>query len=677
MKVIVAEYAGFCFGVSRAVETVEKTVLEYPEKKISTIGKIIHNPTVVRRFEEAGVSVIDEGTALGLAESEEAKNTVAVIRTHGIRRELSVALEALAEKEPGFRVVDCTCPYVKKIHKIVSEQSSKDGITFIFGNENHPEVEGIRSYVNGKSFTFSSAEALKALLSGLQGDEKDVLMVSQTTQNVAEWKKCQEILQKLYTNAKIFDTICSVTGNRQSETEKLSRSVDVMLVIGGRDSSNTSKLYETAKKNCPATFMIESAKELSLSGLPMGDDTIIGITAGASTPADIIEEVKTIMSVEINSEENFAQMLEDSLKTLNTGETVKGIVTSVLPNEIHVDTGTKVTGIIAYDDLTDEPGLNLADLFHPGDEIEAVALRVSDLDGVATLSKKKVDSKNNWEKIKAAYESGEILEGKVVDAVKGGYIVRTLGNRLFMPATQTAYRRDTDASEIVGKTERFKVIDVNDERRRAVVSARVVAKEERAAKEEAFWGEMEEGKVYHGTVKSFTSYGAFVDLGSGIDGMIHTSELSWTRIKHPSEVLAIGDEVEVYIKDFSREKRRISLGYKTDATNPWTLFTAQYAIGDTAEVKIVSMMPFGAFAEIIPGVDGLIHISQIANKKIAKPADVLTIGETVQVKIVDIDTENKKVSLSIRALLDEEERANYEDMLAESEDEASDEDDAE
>ena len=354
----------------------------------------------------------------------------------------------------------------------------------------------------------------------------------------------------------------------------------------------------------------------------------------------------------MSEHENFAQLLEESFKTLNTGDTVRGIVTSVTGTEVHVDIGSKVTGILTLDNVTDDPQAKLEDLFKIGDEVEAVAVRVSDLDGIATLSKKKIDAHNNWSKIIEAKEAETVLEGKVIEAVKGGVIIAALSQKIFVPASQTTVAKDGDLSTLVGSVQKFKIIDIKEDRRRAVGSIRVVAREERKALLENFWANIEVGKHYTGKVKSLTSYGAFVDLG-GVDGMVHSSELSWLRISSPKDVVSIGDTLEVFVKDFDREKNRISLGYKTEDTNPWKLFTDKYTVGDVAPVTIVSMMPFGAFAQIIPGVDGLIHISQIANKKLASPAEVLEKGQVVDAKIIDIDTENCKVSLSIRALLEE------------------------
>jgi 4-hydroxy-3-methylbut-2-enyl diphosphate reductase len=441
-----------------------------------------------------------------------------------------------------------------------------------------------------------------------------------------------------------------------------------MLIIGGKSSSNTNKLYNIAARGMLSrsgkdsdssryTFLVESKDELPLELFTR--NITVGITAGASTPSGIIEEVlKTMADIVKTSEpefsaEDFAGMLEESLKTLNTGDTVKGTIMSITPNEIHVDLGAKVTGIIPYSEITDT-GVSLEETYKVGDEIEAILVRYSDLDGVATLSRRRIESIINWKKVVEAYNEGAILEGKYLDVVKGGIIMQVDANRVFVPASHTGLPKDADLATLSGTTARVKIIEINEQRRRAVASARNVLREERKAKEAEFWANIAEGQEFDGVVKSLTSYGAFVDLG-GVDGMVHSSELSWKRIHHPSEVVKVGETIHVFVKSFDAESRRISLGYKTEESNPWNIFTAQYNVGDVVNVKVVSMMPFGAFAEIVPGADGLIHISQLANHKVAKPQDVLEIGQMVDVKITNIDNDTHQISLSIRALLEETE----------------------
>ena len=652
MDIVTAKYAGFCFGVKRAVDAVFDLVGKETGAHIYTVGSLIHNPNTNEKLAESGVGIIREDAIdEDLAAAD--PRSVFVVRTHGVPVSVLEKLRAFTKKNPASEILDMTCPFVAKIYRIMEENTSADTFTVLIGAAAHPEVVGIASYIKGDFRIFSDfnelENAFQCQMSQMIANKK-IILASQTTHNLADYQKCKKFLEKLYTNGLFFDTICNVTETRQKEVETLSRECDAMLVIGGRESSNTKKLYDISKGNCEETHFIETARDIPFHIKKMTGK--IGIAAGASTPGYIIEEVQNTMS----EHENFAQLLEESFKTLNTGDTVRGIVTSVTNTEVHVDIGSKVTGILTLDNVTDDPQAKLEDLFKVGDEVEAVAVRVSDLDGIATLSKKKIDAHNNWAKVLAAKENDEVLEGKITEAVKGGVIAYALSQKIFIPASQTTVPKDGDLQSIVGTKQKFKIIDIKEDRKRAVGSIRVVAREERKALLEKFWAEIEVGKHYTGTVKSLTSYGAFVDLG-GVDGMVHSSELSWLRISSPKDVVSIGDTLEVFVKDFDREKNRISLGYKTEDTNPWKLFTDKYAIDDVAPVTIVSMMPFGAFAQIIPGVDGLIHISQIADKKLATPAEVLEKGQVVDAKIIDIDTEKHKVSLSIRALLTAEEPA--------------------
>ena len=647
-QIIVAKHAGFCFGVKRATDTIEEEI-KRGGKRIYTLGHLIHNPVYLKRLEERGVRSVTMEEIEGIAASASETSPVTLfLRAHGLPRETEARLVTLSEQYPQFSFVDCTCPYVKKIHKIAADCKKEDHIFVLLGDEKHPEVVGIMSYFDGVKCVFSTAEALQSSFCQCgMGDlhKKTPVFAAQTTYNLLEWKKTQKIIEKLYTNSIIFDTICNVTEKRQAEAKALSKTCDAMIVIGGKESSNTAKLASICREHCENTVMIESAAELK-SFLP-NTHKKVGIVAGASTPSDIIEEVFKIMS-----EENFAQMLDESFKTLNTGDTVTGIVTKVTDADLQLDLGTKVTGMIKAEQITDDSSVKLTEMFKVGDEVEAFVIRVSDVEGVAELSKKRVDSDKNWVKIVAASENGDILEGKVTEVVKGGVVAIVDSVRVFIPASQTGVPKDGDLSALVGTVAKLKIIEIKSYGKKAIGSIRVVLREERRALEAAFWAEIEEGKKYTGKVKSMTSYGAFVDLGAGVDGMVHASELSWKHIKSPAEVVAIGDEITVFVKSFDAEKKRISLGYKTEDTNPWVLFRNTYNVEDVVSVKIVNMMPFGAFAEIMDGVDGLIHISQIAQTRIGKPADVLELGQTVDAKIIEIDDENKKVSLSIRALLD-------------------------
>ena len=353
-------------------------------------------------------------------------------------------------------------------------------------------------------------------------------------------------------------------------------------------------------------------------------------------------------------EMSFEEALEESLKSLNTDERVNGIVVAIAPHEVQVEViGRTQTGYIPASELSADPNVNPADVVKIGDELNLLIMRTNDQEGTIMLSKKRVDAMKGWDTIVAASESGEILTGTVAEVIKGGVLVVSNGVRVFVPASQASVYRMDDLSPLKGTEVRFRVIEVNTSRRRAVGSIRAVAREERKEKEEAFWSQAEVGQTYKGVVKSMTSYGAFVDIG-GVDGMVHISELSWNRVKHPSDVLTIGQEVEVTIKDLDVEKKKISLSYRKADENPWEIFKRDYALDQVVTVKIVSMTTFGAFAQIIPGVDGLIHISQISNHRVEKPQDELKVGQEVDAMITGIDYDKKRISLSIRALLPEE-----------------------
>ncbi|QEY33948.1 bifunctional 4-hydroxy-3-methylbut-2-enyl diphosphate reductase/30S ribosomal protein S1 [Caproiciproducens galactitolivorans] len=649
MKVIVARSAGYCFGVNRAIEMVDALLRK--GKKVCTLGPIIHNPQTLAQFAERGVKIVD-------SPDEAPADATIVIRSHGVSK---AVCDAIFEKK--LECVDATCPFVAKIHKIVSKASAEGKTVLIAGDCSHPEVQGIRGHCSENCFVFRNAEELRGILQNIPIDNKmPPCVVAQTTFSVSEWENCLEIIKRVYTNATIFDTICNATAVRQSEAESLSRCCDVMIVIGGRQSSNTAKLRDVCRKNC-STYLIETADELPLSALKGAE--CIGITAGASTPASIIKEVLDTMSeineaagqnlMENNAEGNFEEMLEESLKNLNTDEKVRGVVVGITPSEVFVDVGRKQAGFIPASELSADPNVRPEDVVKIGDEMELLIMRTNDQEGTIMLSKKRLDAAKGWETVSSAEESQEVLTGVVTEIIKGGLIVVSHGVRVFIPASQATVSRGEPLDELLKKEVKFRVIEVNRNRRRAVGSIRSVLKDERKALAEKFWETAEEGKEYDGVVKSLTSYGAFVDLG-GIDGMIHISELSWERIKHPSEVVNIGDTVHVYIKGLDREKGKISLGYKRAEDNPWEILKRDYPVGTVADVTIVGMTEFGAFARVIPGIDGLIHISQIADHRIEKPQDVLKVNEVVKAKITDIDFDKKRVSLSIRALLEPEEK---------------------
>ena len=637
MPVIQAKSAGFCYGVRRAVELAEKTARE--TGGCVMLGSLIHNANVVARLEQLGARQVD-------STDEVHPGDTVIIRSHGETRQVLERLEAM-----GARCVNATCPNVLHIQHIVSRAGQAGRMPLVIGEPHHPEVMGAASWWDG-TLVFPGPEELERwLLEDPARRDLPLTAVAQTTCVRSIWESSKKFLKKLCTNAELFDTICDATHRRQSEAAEIASRVDVMVVVGDRKSANTKHLTEICRELCPRVYQIEGAEELT-PDLFIGC-SLAGLTAGASTPAGIIKEVYTTMSEEIKNmepqEESFEELLDKSFKTLNTGEKVTGIVTAVGPTEVQVDLGCKQAGYISAEELSADSSVKPEDVVKVGDEIETYIIRVNDVEGYAMLSKKRLDAVKNWAAIEEAQESGEIVEGKVTEDNKGGIVVSVKGIRVFVPASQSGLPKDAAMSELVGQTVRLKITEVNRGRKRVVGSIRAVAQKERRERAEKIWSEIEVGKHYHGVVKSLTSYGAFVDIG-GIDGMVHVSELSWSRIKQPSDVLSVGDEVDVYVISFDAENHKISLGYKDPNGNPWTKFTSTFQVGDVAKVTIVKLMPFGAFAEVLPGVDGLIHISQIANRRIGKPDEVLTVGDIVDAKITAIDEEKHKISLSIRAL---------------------------
>lgn len=629
--------------MNRAVTIVNNLLEE--GKKVTTLGPIIHNPHMVAELAERGVEIADTPNDLS------SMDRTLVIRSHGVPQSVIDEIE-----QKGISYENATCPFVSKIHQIVKNNSREGKVILIAGDENHPEVQGIVGHCEGEHYIFKNYEDLGKLLKKLENIENiSICVVAQTTYDVKEWKNCLKLLKKVYTNAKIFDTICSATSIRQSEAEELASISDIMVVIGGRQSSNTAKLFSVCKSNCERTYLIESAAELD--DIALIDADIIGITAGASTPARIIKEVFNTMTENIekteNTAENFAELLEESLKNFNTDEKVHGVVVGIAPNEVYVDVGRKQAGFIPLAELSNDPNAKAEDLVKIGDELDLLIMRTNDQEGTIMLSKKRLDAIKGWDEIIKANEEDTPVTGFVTDVVKGGVIAVANGVRVFIPASQATATRGEPLENLLKKEVSFKIIEVNKGRRRAVGSIRAILKEERQKLADKFWETAEIGKKYTGTVKSLTSYGAFVDIG-GIDGMIHISELSWGRIKHPSEVVKVGDTVEVYIKDLDREKGKISLGYKNTEDNPWEILKRDYPEGTVTEATIVGMTDFGAFANILPGIDGLIHISQISTERIEKPQDVLKIGDKVTVKITKIDFDKKRISLSIRELLEDQ-----------------------
>ncbi len=639
MSVRVAKSAGFCFGVNRAVELVEQSAKT--GEPVCTLGPIIHNRHAVEHFEKMGVRVIEKP-------EDAAPEETVIIRSHGVTKAVYEELE-----ERGVQIVDATCPFVKRIHGIVSRAEEEGRLPIIIGTRAHPEVEGIAGWCS-KCEIFETPQELEDWIK-LEKNRVDlpICIVCQTTSTESLWNSCVKIAKKEFTNGKIFDTICKATESRQREAAQIAAQCQAMVVVGDTHSSNTGRLASICREHCDKVTLVDNAGELDPEFFRGVSE--VGVTAGASTPAWIIKEVNKTMSeitnVEAIQEENFAELLEQSIKTLNTGDKDTGIVTGIGATEVQIDLGTKHAGYIPYDEVSADPSVKPEDILKVGDEIEVFVVRVNDQEGTCQLSKKKLDGMKVWDDIAVWCEEKATVEGVISEENKGGLVANIKGIRVFIPASQSGIAKGGDMATLVGQTVQLKITEVNRARRRVIGSIRAVTAEGRKAAQEKLWSEIEVGAKYHGTVKSLTSYGAFVDIG-GVDGMVHVSELSWNRIKTPADVVSVGDEIDVYVISYDPEKRKISLGYKTAEMNPWNQFMTNYNIGDVVDAKIVKLMTFGAFAQIIPGVDGLIHISQIANERIGKPEDVLAEGQEVQVKITDIDAENKRISLSIRALLE-------------------------
>ena len=636
MKVVTAKSAGFCFGVNRAVELVRQ--LAQKGEKVYTLGPIIHNDFVVKELEALGVAAID-------TPEENTDNRLVVIRSHGVAPQVYHRLQQM-----GSRYVDATCPYVAKIHKLVAGVP-QGSLVLVAGDPSHPEVQGIVGHCTQPCRVFSDLQELQDLLENLPAQAKgQVVMAAQTTFNTGKWEKCVEYAKKECTNPTIFDTICKATSVRQQDAAKLAAQCDRMVVVGGRHSSNTAKLYEICAAHCP-TVLVESAEELHPEDFTGCE--LIGLTAGASTPACIIKEVENTMNnVEINEMElSFEEMLNASFKSTYNGEKVTAIVTGIKPNEILVDIGTKHAGFVPMSELSDDPSAKAEDIVKVGDEIELLVVRVNDVEGTAMLSKKRLDAIAGFETVMNAAETNEVLEGTIVEVVRGGLLATTKGVRVFIPASQSGLPREADLTQLLHKAVSFRILETNRQRRRAVGSISAVAREQRKAMAEKFWSEVEVGKVYNGVVKSLTRYGAFVDLG-GVDGLVHMSELTWEKIKHPAEILKVGDAIEVFVKALDRENSKISLGHKKEEDNPWTKLETEYPLGTVLEGKVASITKFGAFVKILPGVDGLVHISEISYERVEDPAAVLKVGQDVQVKLIGVDLEAKRVSLSIKQTME-------------------------
>lgn len=649
-KITAAKSAGFCFGVERAVNELMRIA---KEKKTVTLGPIIHNGSVIEKFESLGVKIVN-------SPDETPKGATLAIRTHGVKKSV---IEKIKSENIDF--CDLTCPFVKKIHNIVSEYHEKGYKIIIAGDKHHPEVDGINGWCDDSALVISDLSELDGKIS----PSDRVCLVAQTTMDKKNYEKIKKFVKISCQNPIIFDTICSATEKRQKDAEKISKTVDIMLVVGGKMSANTKRLADISRKYCKNTFQIETVRDLPLRfDIPKNK---IGITAGASTPPWIIKEVVGEMEEMVNGEVSFAEVLkehekEQALVTLKTGDIVKGTVMRVEPNGVSVNLGYKSDGFIPASEVVDDPEADICELINVGDEIEVFVVRVNDVEGEVTLSKRKIDAIKSEKVLEEAFENETVLTGKVVEILNGGVLVAVNGGRIFVPAKFASDRYLADLSVLQNLTVDLKIIEISKKRGRTKIvgSIAAVIREQKKKLAEEFWNNVEVGKTYTGVVKSLTKFGAFVDIG-GVDGLVHISELSWSKIKHPSEVVSEGETVEVYVIDFNKETGKVSLGYKKACDNPWEKAKAELEVGKDIDCKIVRIVPFGAFAEIYPGVDGLIHISQVAAKRIGKVEDELSVGQHVTARVVELDFENKKIGLSIRAIIEEAQKAEEAEIVAE------------
>ncbi len=634
MQIILAKTAGFCFGVNRAVKLTYELLEQ--GRPVATLGPLIHNPQVVEDLESKGAITCD-------SVDDVPDGCEVVIRSHGVGQSV---YDKISTRRLAYH--DATCPFVTKIHKIAAQAGAEGAMLLVAGDAKHPEVQGIVGHTTGKVEVFANLAELEKLLPEL-AQQKSIFVVAQTTFNVQSWETCKEFLKNQCTNAKIFDTICNATWARQQEAEDLSQKCDHMVVIGGHHSSNTQKLLQVAARHTKA-INVETADELDKDWL--NGARIVGVTAGASTPSSIIEEVLNCMSEEIRDDMSFEEMLAASeAKPLYAGKIVKAKVISVSPTEcvVGID-GSKHTGIVKLSEMSHDPNAKMEDLVKVDDELDLVVVKTNDQEGVDTLSRVRFEAQKGMKDVSEAAENGTVMEGDVMEANKGGVVVNVKGVRVFVPRSQATMRRDEDYTKLVGQ--HVKLVITECAGRKIVGSINKVTAEENKAKRDEFWKNVEVDKQYTGVVKSLTSYGAFVDIG-GVDGLCHISELSWNNIKHPSEVVSVGDTIEVYVKSYDPENQKVSLGYKKEEDNPWEKLKNEYPIGSEFEAPVVSITKFGAFVRILPGIDGLVHISEISNERVNKVSDVLKVGDMVKVKLINVDFDRKRISLSMKACLDE------------------------
>ncbi len=639
-EILTAANSGFCFGVKQAIEKTEEEIRRKAESsspgRIYTWGPLIHNKTVTDGLKEKGVSILD---SLENVKPED----VIIVRSHGETKEFFEKARAR-----NCKIIDATCPFVKKIQQLAEKAHRKGKQVVIVGDRLHPEVKGINGWCDNSAITVNSVEDAEGVLEN--HNRNLFFLVAQTTIKKELLDAVIRVFEINNVHVEVNNTICNATAIRQKSCAELAEICDAMLIIGGRESSNTGKLFEISEKKCKKTFFVEKIEDLPLHQIAKCNK--IGIAAGASTPECVIKEVIATMSEkkEMSMEELLATEaydLDGAMRLPRLNEVVNGTVHQVTENGIIVDMGCKKDGIIPKEEVTLEGDQKLTDLFKAGDEIQAKVVKTDDGEGVITLSKKKLEVNEHWNEINDALENKTTITVKVLRQVNGGVIAAYKEVSGFIPLSQLSDKYVENADEFIGKELPVKVTRVDLKRGRTVFSHKAILDEEKKKQIEAVWNSLNVGDVVEGTVMRFTDYGAFVDLG-GIDGLLHISEISWGKLKHPQEVLQIGDRVKVKILSMNEEKGKISLGLKQTTPEPWSVIEEKYQVGQVVTGKVVQIKEYGAFVELEPGLDGLVHISEVAHKRVNDIAEELTLGQTVEAKILEIDTERKRISLSIK-----------------------------
>lgn len=639
MQIFIAPHSGFCFGVRNAINTGEKIIKE-KKSPVASWGPLIHNPQEVSRLEKMGI--------ISRENFEDIKENSLVIRTHGVPPE--VFTEA---KKHNLEIIDCTCPFVSKVQRIAQEYSEKGYTILVLGDPEHPEIKGVLGWAQGKGITCQSFDQLKKM----QLNDK-ICFVAQTTEKIEKFNEMEEYLKEKIEDLIVYNTICSATRQRQQASFELSEKVDLMIVVGGLNSANTQKLAKICSETGTPTKHIENAQELKddwFSGIEK-----VGVTAGASTPEWIIEEVVRVME-EIKNQQEENQQEENNVEVeiqehldqgmtkfgdIKPGDILTGTVVQINNDEVLVDVGGKSEGIIPVNELSYRKVEDPNDLVKVGEEIKVLVLKVENAEGNMIISKRRAEQEEGLKKLEEAFKAEEIIEAEVTEVVKGGILV-DVGVRGFIPASLVERGYVEDLEQYVGQKLRLKVIELDTKNRKAVLSRKAVLDAEYEEQKEKTWAELAEGQTRQGTVQRITDFGAFVDLG-GVDGLLHVSEMAWGRVNHPRDIVKEGDKIDVYVISVDREKERVSLGLKQLTSSPWETIVNQYSIGSQIKGKVVRIAPFGVFVELLPGVDGLVHISQLAWERVEKPEDVVSIGEEVDVVILDIDQANKKIGLSIK-----------------------------